>query len=109
MSDGPVDPQGDLVLLGATNLNLLVPLLALLEERSISRAAARVGVSQRTMVHGLSQLRRMLGDELLVGSGARRGPTPRGAELLVPLRELLAQAAYVLDVASTTVPPTNDF
>lgn len=47
-------------------MNLLSPLLALLEERQVSRAAARAGLSQPVMSGAPQRLRRVLDDLLLV-------------------------------------------
>jgi len=82
--------------LASVDLNLLVPLLALLEECSVTKAAARVGLSQPAMSHALSRLRRLLSDDLLVRQGASMTITPRAAELIVPLRRTLDQVAHVV-------------
>jgi DNA-binding transcriptional LysR family regulator len=82
--------------LAAVDLNLLVPLMALLEERSVTRAAARVGLSQPAMSHALARLRRLLGDDLLVRQGSTMALTPRAGELVAPLRHVLAQTAKVV-------------
>ena len=66
----------------ALDLNLLVTLNALLEERSVTRAAERVGVSQPAASAALGRLRRHFGDELLTRSGGRYSLTPLGVELL---------------------------
>jgi DNA-binding transcriptional LysR family regulator len=81
----------DIVNLGRIDLNLLVHLDALLNERSVTRAASRVGIGQSAMSHNLARLRQLFGDELLT-----RGPdgmrlTPRAATLLEPVRTMLAQ------------------
>ena len=55
----------------ALDLNLLVTLNALLEERSVTRAAERVGVSQPAASAALGRLRRYFGDELLKRSGGK--------------------------------------
>ena len=52
----------DTVNLGRIDLNLLVHLDALLKERSVSRAAARVGIGQYAMSHNLARLRELFGD-----------------------------------------------
>ncbi|KHL16032.1 UNVERIFIED_CONTAM: transcriptional regulator [Mumia flava] len=95
MDDGQSDASG-LDRLASVDLNLLVPLLALLEERSVTRAAARVGLSQPAMSHALGRMRRLLGDELLVRHGAGMTLTPRAAELVVPLRQALEHAGRVV-------------
>ncbi|MGX1158832.1 LysR family transcriptional regulator [Streptomyces albogriseolus] len=84
--------------LASVNLNLLVPLLALLEERSVTRAAERVGLSQPAMSHALTRMRRMLGDELVVRQGSGVTLTPRAVELLAPLRAALQQTARVVNL-----------
>ena len=79
--------------LAAIDLNLLVPLLALLEERSVTIAAARVGMTQSALSHALRRMRRLLGDELLVRQASGMALTPRGLELVNPLRRALRQTA----------------
>lgn len=108
MGAAPLRRQVDLAALSGTNLNLLVPLLALLEERSISAAALRIGARHISMVHALSRLRSMHGDELLVGHRTERTLTPYGAALVAPLREVLSEATHVLNVAGSAAEPSRD-
>ncbi|MFK0173726.1 LysR family transcriptional regulator [Streptomyces sp. NPDC090306] len=86
--------------LASVNLNLLVPLLALLEERSVTRAAERVGLSQPAMSHALARMRRLLGDDLVVRQGSGVTLTPRALELITPLRGALQHTARVVDFPS---------
>ena len=51
---------------GGTDLNLLVALDVLLEERSVTRAADRLGLTQSATSRVLGRLRRALGDPLFV-------------------------------------------
>ncbi len=83
--------------LASVNLNLLVPLLALLEERSVTRAADRVGLSQPAMSHALTRMRRLLGDDLVIRQGAGVTLTPRAQELIGPLRSALQQTARIVN------------
>ncbi|MFD6325729.1 LysR family transcriptional regulator [Streptomyces sp. NPDC058442] len=83
--------------LSSVNLNLLVPLLALLEERSVTRAAERVGLSQPAMSHALTRMRRLLGDDLVVRQGTSLTLTPRALELIAPLRSALEQTAHIVN------------
>ncbi|WP_051068645.1 LysR family transcriptional regulator [Nocardioides sp. Iso805N] len=83
--------------LASVNLNLLVPLLALLEERSVTRAAERVGLTQPAMSHALGRMRRLLGDDLIVRQANGNRLTPRALELIGPLRVVLRQAADVVN------------
>lgn len=97
MSDGGKGTTGSgLDRLASVNLNLLVPLLALLEERSVTRAAERVGLTQPAMSHALGRMRRLLGDDLLVRQGNAVTLTPRAMELIAPLRATLQHAADVV-------------
>lgn len=77
--------------LSAVDLNLLVVLRALLSERHVTRAAARVGLSQSATSHALSRLRELYGDPLLVRSGRTLSLTPRAARLLPALERGLSE------------------
>ncbi|MTE17447.1 LysR family transcriptional regulator [Nocardia aurantiaca] len=83
--------------LASVNLNLLVPLLAVLEERSVTRAAERLGLSQPAMSHALGRMRRLFGDDLLVRQGSGATLTPRALQLIAPLRAVLEQTADVVN------------
>ncbi|MDR0346738.1 MAG: LysR family transcriptional regulator [Nocardiopsaceae bacterium] len=76
--------------LSGVDLNLLVALDALLAERSVTRAASRVGMSQPGMSNALARLRRQLRDPLLVREGMTLVPTPRAESLRQPVGEALA-------------------
>ena len=75
--------------LGGVDLNLLVALDALLRERSVTRAAAHVGLSQPGMSNALARLRRLFDDPLLVRRGATLVPTPRAQGLVAPIHDAL--------------------
>lgn len=65
---------------------------ALLEERSVSGAARRIGVTTPSMSRILARLRTMLGDELLVRAGRQLVPTSRALELRDRVTALVADA-----------------
>ena len=75
------------------DLNLLVPLKALLHERNVTRAAERIHLSQSAMSRTLDRLRTELGDELLVRVGRNYELTPRGSSLLEELGQILPRVA----------------
>jgi DNA-binding transcriptional LysR family regulator len=77
--------------LSRLDLNLLVAFDALLTERSVTRAAARVGLGQSAMSHNLARLRSLFGDELLTRGAEGMRPTPRALALADPVRVTLAQ------------------
>ncbi len=75
--------------LAGIDLNLFVAFDALARERSVTRAAARMGVTQSAMSHTLRRLREVTADPLLVKSGSGMELTPRAEALLVPVRSAL--------------------
>jgi DNA-binding transcriptional LysR family regulator len=80
----------------AADLNLLVALDALLAERSVTRAAQRLGLSQPAMSNALARLREQLDDAVLVRAGQRMEPTPRALELAGPVERLLQDVRRAL-------------
>jgi DNA-binding transcriptional LysR family regulator len=77
------------VKLGALDLNLLVVFDAVMQERNVTRAGQRLGLSQPAMSHALSRLRHMLKDDLFIRSPKGMLPTPRAEQLAVPVRMAL--------------------
>ena len=73
------------------DLNLLIALDALLTEKSVTRAGARMHLSQSAMSGALARLRRAFDDDLLVPIGRRMDLTPLGRELVQPLQDILLQ------------------
>ena len=71
------------------DLNLLVYLFVLMEERSISRAAKRMGLSQPSVSRALQRLRELFKDELLTRTPKGYEPTARGQSLLDEMAVLL--------------------
>ncbi len=92
----------------ALDLNLIKMFDALLEARSVSRAAETLGVSQSAVSHALGRLRTLVGDPLFVRTGGRMEPTPRAQRLAEPLRELLLGAARALSVEESFDPLLED-
>jgi DNA-binding transcriptional LysR family regulator len=86
--------------LRAVNLNLLAALAALLEERSVTRAAARMGVTQSAMSSSLAQLRTLFDDPLFRRGAHGIEPTPRALALSAPLSEGLRLLGRTLSAES---------
>lgn len=68
---------------------LLRTFLVVLEERSATRAASRLGVTQSTVSHSLGRLRRLIGDPLFIRSGQALVPTEVALSLQRPVRSIL--------------------
>lgn len=78
-------------ILARLDLNLLVAFDAVLAERSTTRAARRLGLTQPAVSHALNRLRHVLGDRLFLwGKGGMR-PTPYAEQIAGPIRQALAQ------------------
>jgi DNA-binding transcriptional LysR family regulator len=78
------------------DLNLLVALEALLEDRNVTRAGERINMSQPTMSSALARLRLHFGDELLVRSGRQYRLTPEAERLLPTVQEAVRQVEGTL-------------
>jgi DNA-binding transcriptional LysR family regulator len=83
--------------LSSIDLNLLVVLRALLNERHVTRAASRVGLSQSATSHALARLRELYEDPLLVRSGRGLQLTPRALRLLPLLERGLSDLQHAVD------------
>lgn len=94
--------------LSRLDLNLLVAFDALLTERSVTRAATRVGLGQSAMSHSLARLRTLFGDELLTRSAEGMRPTPRAMALADPVRLTLAQIQSTVLQSEAFEPATAD-
>lgn len=82
--------------LGNLNLNLLKTLHAVLQHRSVTRAAEEMNLTQAAVSNNLRKLRDHFRDPLVVKDGRALRLTPRAASLLGPLDETLAGLARIL-------------
>lgn len=85
--------------LRSLDLNLLPVLEALLEERSVTRAAARLALTQSAVSHALNRLRHALDDELFVRGPSGMQPTPRALEIGAGVQRAVAQLRSALEPA----------
>lgn len=88
------------------DLNLLVALDALMRERSVSRAALRLGVGQPAMSAALARIRTLFDDPMLIRTPRGMEPTPRALEIIEPLRDGLGRLRAVLDPGEAFDPST---
>lgn len=89
------------------DLNLLLILDVLLEERHVTRAAERLGTSQSTLSSALARLREALADPLLVRTARGMLPTPRAIELQPALRAALEGLTRALEGRPAFDPATS--
>ncbi|CAL9339909.1 Nodulation protein D 2 [Streptomyces sp. enrichment culture] len=90
------------------DLNLLPLLAALLEHRSVTRAAEAVGLTQPAMSNALQRLRRTLGDDLLVRVGRHYVLTARAKALAGPVDLILETATHQVLTSPSFDPVTSD-
>jgi DNA-binding transcriptional LysR family regulator len=83
--------------LASFDLNLLVAFDALMDERNVTRAGNKIGLSQPAMSAVLKRLRTVTQDELFERSGDGMRPTARAIELAGPIRQALQQIQATLD------------
>lgn len=95
--------------IAALDLNLLVVLEALLAERSVTRAARRIGLSQPAVSNALGRLRALLDDPLLVRTSRGMEPTPRALELGAPIVQALDTIRRALSAGDAFEPQRSAF
>lgn len=94
--------------LAQVDLNLLVAFDVLVEERSVTRAAERLGLTQSALSHTLRRLRELLSDPLLVRGQGGMVLTPRAQALSVPLRSGLRTLGRALTTRGEFEPSTAE-
>jgi DNA-binding transcriptional LysR family regulator len=82
------------------DLNLLVLLDALIEQRNVTWAADRMQMSQPAMSRALGRLRKLLNDPILVRGGDGLRPTPRAITLHPELKRLLNEITQLVSDVS---------
>ncbi|XXX81563.1 LysR family transcriptional regulator [Sorangium sp. So ce134] len=93
--------------LSTIDLNLLHVLAVALEERSATRAARRLGVTQSAVSNALARARELLGDPLLVRDGRGLAPTPAAEELLPELAAAMAHLRSAIEHRRTFDPRSS--
>lgn len=93
--------------LNRVDLNLLVALDALLDERSVTRAADRLSVGQSAMSATLVRLRKLFDDPIFVRQGRTLVATPFAETLVEPVKETLTRIDSLLTTGRTFDPQTG--
>ena len=93
--------------LRGADLNLLVVLGALLEERNLTHAGERISMSQPAMSAALARLRKHFDDELLVREGRGYVLTPLAERTLPLVQQAIRQAEVALEVPPDFDPATS--
>ena len=82
--------------LSKIDLNLLISLQVLLEERNVSRAAERLFITQPAMSKTLGRLRTLFADDLFTRSSHGMQPTPRALELTAGLSAIIGDISHLI-------------
>lgn len=93
--------------LRSIDLNLLVVLEALVDARSVSRAAEKIGLTQSAVSHALRRLRITCNDEILVRNPAGMEPTPYAIELAASVSAALREIEAAIDRGRTFDPAST--
>ncbi len=96
------------MLLRGIDTNLIVALHALLLERNVTRAAARVGLGQSSLSHALARLRAHFADPLLVLVGRSMVLTERAKALIAPVSAAVAQLERVFSRSERFEPASSE-
>lgn len=89
------------------DLNLLVILDVLLQEKSVTRAAHRLHLTPSAVSHALNRLRKLFDDDLLIRDGRQMNPTLRAQEIAVALPSTLRQVAHLFTAPKPFEPATS--
>jgi DNA-binding transcriptional LysR family regulator len=82
---------------GAIDLNLLIVFDVVMQERNLTRAGRRLGLSQPAASHALARLRHMLHDDLFIRAPDGMRPTPRAEQMAQPVRDALRELRIILE------------
>jgi DNA-binding transcriptional LysR family regulator len=99
---GPIDPMN----IASLDLNLLRVFNALMQERSVTRAGERIGLSQPAVSSALNRLRHLVGDQLFVREGNTMVPTPRALALGTAIQDAMTSIDMVFSEQSAFDPRT---
>ena len=93
--------------LNAVDLNLWIAFDALIAERSVSRAAEKLGVTQPAVSHALKRLRYLLKDDLLARGPHGMQPTGRALSLHPAVQSVLAEIHSIVSTGHAFDPATT--
>jgi DNA-binding transcriptional LysR family regulator len=98
-----------MAMLDTLDASNLVALHVLIEERHVTRAARRLGITQSSMSHRLARLRSAFRDPLFVRSAQGLLPTPRANAIAQPLADALRALEAVVSPPERFDPATSRY
>jgi DNA-binding transcriptional LysR family regulator len=94
--------------LASVDLNLLKAFDAMMIERQVTQAAARIGLTQPAMSNALARLRHLFDDQLFVRTPGGMCPTPRAQQLAISIQRALRDIQEAIANAHSFDPSTAD-
>jgi DNA-binding transcriptional LysR family regulator len=94
--------------LAGIDLNLLVVFDALMNERHVTRAGERLGLSQPATSNALSRLRNLTKDDLFIRTAIGLQPTPKAIAFFQQIQPALQQIKAALSGEQVFDPSTSD-
>lgn len=102
----PTQQDRAVVNLRKIDLNLLVMFEALVEERSVAKAAARLNLTSSAVSHALRRLREQFNDPLMLRTAEGMVPTPEAVRLATRFRKAFSEIENAIGVAGAFDPAT---
>jgi DNA-binding transcriptional LysR family regulator len=97
-----------LMTLASVDLNLLKAFDAMMIERQVTQAAARIGLTQPAMSNALARLRQMFDDQLFIRTPDGMCPTPRAQQLAISIQRALRDIQEAIANAQSFDPSTTE-
>lgn len=94
--------------LSRVDLNLLTVFEVLMETRSVTGTAQKIGRTQSAVSHSLARLRAQLGDPLLVRVGGKMQPSPYAEMIIADVRPILRSIRRVIAPRELFDPATSE-
>jgi DNA-binding transcriptional LysR family regulator len=94
--------------IGRLDLNLLKAFAAIMQERSMTAAGARLGLAQSSVSHALARLRAGLGNPLFVKTTSGMQPTPYALRIAPRVDEALASLQSALSDEAAFSPSRSE-
>ncbi|RWP99103.1 LysR family transcriptional regulator [Mesorhizobium sp.] len=90
------------------DLNLLIAFDAMIRDRSVTKAAARLKVRQPAMSHSLAALRMLLDDELFIRVGNSMEPTAKALTVAAQVSNILEESQKLILARESFDPANSD-
>ena len=91
------------------DFNLLKALDALISEKSVTKAAIKIGITQPAMSNSLARIRKILGDKILVHTSKSMTLTPRAEKIYPLIRSIILNSEKIFSNEDTFNPINSSY